>query len=352
MNHAVLDNWTFQTIGELYDGGYSSRTERALVVSSRSHVYETVSSGELQLQALIDLLTNIILRDKLKVDAAFVHAWQPFREIFEPIQDARLIGLTAPPKTGSAIANGTAFIVPQLCVTSSLKKIQTVNEKHYENHGESKYKFQSQIVWGAAGMLSRSHVFDAPYVGHPLRQRFLESTGVFQPVEDPVRQVVELVNTSRAAIYGVSTPSLAQRYAELKIPAVAVEVIMKSSSPWELIPNALEERRKHLKLRDWFTSFRNALSEGDTVKVSTHRKDLNLLVRDVDRLIGRSQGPGFSLGVSYAGPSASFPVWEWLRTLGRPFTIRHDLMKQIKTRGNAEASDKLRALFSGTYERR
>ncbi|MBZ0207257.1 MAG: hypothetical protein K8H89_13095 [Flavobacteriales bacterium] len=345
MNAVILDNWTLQTIGELFDHGYDKRSTQALVVKGKQHGYEPAVIGDLQLMALVDMLSNILLRDKLSLDAGFVHAWQPFRELFQPLDDARMFKLTKPPTKGSAIADGTAFIVKQLCVTSSLKRIQSVNERHFEEHQESKYPYQSQLVWGSAGMLSRSNVFDAPYVGHPLRQRFLASTGVFTGQRDVVQEVVELVKDKRASIYSASTPALDLTYAKIMIPAVAVAVIMKAKTASELISIAVAERDRHKKLRNWLSTFRAALAEGDTITVAKHRKYLNLLSRDVDRLIGKSSSPTFSLGISASGPSASLPVGEWLRMFIGRFSIRHDLMQQVKVVGDAQALKKLRKLF-------
>ncbi len=344
-NAVILDNWAFQTIGELFVHGYDRRKAQSLLVRGNQHMYEQVESGELQLAALVDLLTNVILRDALSLDAGFVHAWAPFRELFQPLDDARLFKLTKPPIKGSAIADGTAFIVKQLCVTSSLKRIQSVNERHYEEQQKSKYLYQSQLVWGTAGMLSRSNVFDAPYVGHPLRQRFLASTGVFTAQQDVVQEVVELVNDKRSSIYTGKTPALDLTYAKIEIPAVAVEVIMKANTASELMSIAVAERDRHKKLRAWLTTFRSALNEGDTVSVAKHRRQLNLLTRDFDRLIGNSTSPTFGLGMSASGPSASLPVGEWLRTLVGRFSIRHDLMQQVKVAGNAKALNKLSKLF-------
>lgn len=346
MNPVILDNWTFQTIGELFEGGLSQKHTKALVVKGNKHAYEAARIADLQMKALVDLLTNIILRDEFKIDEGFVHAWSPFAELFAPVLEADLITFTDPPKHGEDIANGTAFIVKQLCVTSSLKRIQSINENHFAAHKSSKYPYQSQLVWGTAGMLSRSNVFNAPYVGHPLRQRFLESTGSFSGRGDVVKDVVELVHEKRAAIYAGSTSAMDLKYAELVIPAVAIPVITKADKAERLIQLAVDERDKNKKLRTWFSTFTSALAQGDTISVAKHRKDLNLLARDVDRLVGRSSSPSVSMGISASGPSLSMPVGEWLRSLFGRYSIRHDLMKQVKATGNTEAHRRLRQLLS------
>lgn len=348
MNAVILDNWTFQSLGELFAHGRSRHRVQALVVKGKQHAYEPMLEGKLQLKTLSDLLTNVILRDELLMDAGFLSAWKEYEGVFAPVLKAGMIKPTDPPLLGSAVAKGTEFIVKELCVTTSLKRIQTANAKHYAVHGTSKYLYQSQVVWGTAGMLSRSNVYQAPYVGHPLRQRFLESTGVFNGQGDVVRDVVELVNEKRAAIYAGSTPGLDLMFAHLTIPAVAVPVIMQANCVADLLQIAVDERDKHKKLRAWFTTFRYALSEGNTAGVAKHRKELNLLTRDVDRLVGKSSGPSFNFGISLSGPSASFPVGEWIRSLIGRYSIRHDLMKQVKVPGNAQANTKLHKLFKSS----
>jgi len=345
MNAVILDNWTFQTIGELFEAGLSAERTQALIVKGKSHAYEPFSVGDLQLKALVDILTNIILRDEILLDRSFFHAWREHAEVFGPVFGAKLVRPTEPPQQGSAIADGTSFIVKELCVTSSLKRIQTVNERHFAKHKTSQYEYQSQIVWGTAGMLSRSNVYNAPYVGHPLRQRFLESTGVLKARGDVVREVVELVKEKRASIYQSSTSTLDVKYAMLDVPAVAAEVVMKATSPYELLSIAIAERDKHKKLRAWFSSFRQAIAEEDTLTVAKHRKELNLLARDMDRLVGKTSAPTFSFSMSLSGPSASLPVGEWVRSFMGRYSIRHDLMKQVTGASGRQASSKLKKMF-------
>lgn len=345
MNAVILDNWTFQTVGELFLQGLSEQRTQALVVKGNSHAYEPMPVGEVHIRALTDMLTNIILRDQLKVDAAHGYSWSAFRHFLEPIVGAGLIDLTDPPKEGSVIAEGTALMVKQLCVTSSLKRIQSANENHFKKYKESRYVYQSQLVWGTAGMLSRSNVYNAPYVGHPLRQRFLESTGVFNGKSDIVHQLVELVREKRAAIYSMSTPVLDLRYAQVEIPSVAIDAIMKANSRSELLAIAIDQRDQHKKLRTWFSDFNTALQAGDTVTVSKHQRELNLLTRDVDRMLGKSTSPSFTMGFSLSGPSASIPLGEWLRSLVGRFSIRHDLMQQVRQPGDNVVRSKLKKLF-------
>lgn len=345
MNAVILDNWTFQTIGELFANGLDKHRTQALVVKGKQHAYEPAVIGNLQLAAVTDLITNLLLRDQILLDTGFVHAWAPFEQLFAPVVDAGLVTLTKPPAKGSAIAYGTAFIVKQLCVTTSLKRIQSVNERHFEEHQKSKYPYQSQLVWGTAGMLSRSNVFNAPYVGHPLRQRFLASTGVLSGQHDPVKDVVELVKEKRAAIYSSSSAALDVAFAQLILPAVAIDPIMKAGSAEELIRVVVDHRDDHKRLRKWLATFRAAMAEGNTVSVAKHKKQLNLLSRDVDRLIGMNSAPTFSMGISLSGPSASFPVGEWLRSLVGKYSIRHDLMKHVKATGNTRANMKLQSMF-------
>ena len=40
MNAVILDNWTFQTIGELFANGLDKRRTQALVVKGRQHTFK------------------------------------------------------------------------------------------------------------------------------------------------------------------------------------------------------------------------------------------------------------------------------------------------------------------------
>ena len=299
----------------------------------------------MQLAALVDMLSNIILRDDLHLDLNFLDHWAPYNEIFRPVSDAGLVLLTSPIIQGSEIDQGTAFIVKELCVTPGLKRIQSINEKHFAAHRQSKYEYQSQIMWGGAGMLARSSVNRIPYVGHPLRQHFFESTGALNPQRDLVKDVVQLVKEKRASIYAMTTSTMNVKHAQVYLPAVAVEAIMEADSSADLLRIAIDLRDKHKRLRKWFGTFREALDKEDTGQVAQHQKQLNLLVRDIDRMVGRSSSPSFSVGMSASGPSASLPIGEWARNFFSRFQVRHDLMKQVKAPSSEVAMKKLKRLF-------
>ena len=59
----------------------------------------------------------------------------------------------------------------------------------------------------------------------------------------------------------------------------------------------------------------------------------------------KSTTPAFGMGMSLSAPSLSVPVGEWIRSLLGQYQLRHDLMKQVKAPGNAQALNKLRKLF-------
>lgn len=343
-NGVLLDNWTFQDIGDLFVSGYDNDEVGVLVATERTHDFLPIKHGELQIQALYDLLTNVVLRDSLRLDRQFTDHWAPFSEIFRPIDNGRLFLLTTPIIEGKDISEGRSRLVEQLCVTDSLRVIQKENEAHFAMHQRSAHDYESQVMWGGAGMLARADAYRVPYVGHPCRQRFIESTRAWRPARDAVHEVVALVDRHKASIYSAVHGDQSVRRAQLILPSVAVEVISKASRPEDLFSLALDLRDKYRSLREWLGEVRLALDSEDTSTVAKYKKTLDALARDVERLTTASD-TDMSFDVTMGWPTLSLPLKRGLDALQRRFSVRHDLLKLIKGPAGSNADQKLREWF-------
>lgn len=351
MNDVILDSWTFQSVGELFADGYDHEQTGALVATDLSHEFIPIAYGEVQLQALIDLLTHVVLRDRLKLDRQFIESWATHVECFRPVSDAGLILVTTPIVEASLVKEHRQRIVRDLCVTNSLRAVQEENERSFAANQQTTKPFESQIIWGGAGMLARSIDQRLPYVGHPLRQRFIESTKAWRQPPDPTGTVIDLVNDHKASIYSTFTRDGQDTRAKLILPSVAVEVITKAGTPDHLFPVALELRNKYKDLRKWLGEMRIAIEEENTAKLMGYKKVLNALARDVARASGGGDEASSSLDIALSSVTVEPTVGlaGTLRGLHdmyvRRFTVRHDLMNMVKAPAGLKAMKKLEAMF-------
>lgn len=351
MNNVLLDNWSFQSIGELYARGYDPERTQVLVATADAHGYNPVVHGELQLEALVHLLTHVVLRDYLKLDHQYMDAWTGHVECFEPISDAGIIFATAPIIEGDEVVNVRQRIVKELCRTEPLRAIQAENERSYAAEQRTTHPFESQIMWGGAGMLARSAMQRLPYVGHPLRQRFIESTNAWRPLPDPTRTVLDLVSAHKATIYSTFNNESQNTRAKLMLPAVAAEVITRAGAPEELFPIAVELRDKYKDLRMWLGEMRTAMEEEDTAKLMGFKKTLAALARDVARATGGTVDATSTLDIAVSSVTGESTVGisgvlDGLRdAYERRFTVRHDLMNMVKAPAGERAMDKLGRMF-------
>ena len=87
MNNVIVDSWTFQSVGELFANGYDQERTGILNATDKGYDFIPIAYGELQLQALVDLLTHVVLRDKLQLERQFIEAWEGYFDAFEEISN-------------------------------------------------------------------------------------------------------------------------------------------------------------------------------------------------------------------------------------------------------------------------
>ncbi len=89
----IIDNWLLQDIGSCLANGLSDDEPSEIIIDKQtdSHSIVGVSSAGIQIEALLELLTNIVLRDKLIVDANFVSTWNPYVKYFEKLSNAGIL---------------------------------------------------------------------------------------------------------------------------------------------------------------------------------------------------------------------------------------------------------------------
>jgi len=280
----IIDNWMLQDVNAALQGGLSGEPSGEIVldVQRGTHDFVFVPHAVFQIDALLTFLVSIVFRDILVVDGGFTHVWDKGSP---SLLDLRQNGILHPfdfLRAEDAIAEPRKVIVDRLCVTKSILDIQRANERSWQMNEESEDKGMSQLVWGAAGYLARSHVYETPYLGCPFRQAFIRQTGFVNTSRDAVRRVDTVINTKRAKLWRSLSNEVEGAYAAFRLPPVAVEIIGDSHDPNQLIPVALQLREKYKPLRNWLGEYQRALDSQMPQDIRKHVRLLESIGGDVN----------------------------------------------------------------------
>ncbi len=342
----IIDNWLLQDIGNSLVHGLSADTASELAIdpTSDSHHVRDVPEAGVQIEALLALLVDIVLRDTLVVDSDFTETWEPYKLLFTDLTKQGLVRPLSFRLHGDQLREPKQFILEQLCVTSSLREVQRRNEESWHARKVADDPYMSAVLWGAAGMLSRSHVFEAPYSGHPLRRRLLEQSMMALRHKDVVTHTHEWIIDERIRLYETQTKDIVRRQASLVLPPVAVDVINESNSVHELIPVALQLRDKYKNLREWLGEIQNAVDTEDAKQVAKYKKTLDAVAKDIHRAVSADEAGKVSLKIGIGWPSIDIPLPTFQGVLSR-FGIRAILSQQIFSPRGESGLKKLLQMF-------
>src|ERR1041385_8650510 len=89
----VGDNWTLQEVAETVTAGLSPAFGEQFVFDreSKDHVLRDVPRAVMQLQALWNFLSSVVLQDAIHVDAEFVGAWSGLSPQLDWLRAERII---------------------------------------------------------------------------------------------------------------------------------------------------------------------------------------------------------------------------------------------------------------------
>lgn len=342
----MTDNWTLQELGTCLSDGLEDGTSSEVVIDvlHDSHSYKAVSRGGIQLEALIGLLTDIILRDAILVDQKFASTWARHGGVFDPVTKPGLLRSVDFLLRGDELRGPTKAIVDSLCVTATLRDAQRENEQSWEKSGKVVNRYESQMLWGTAGMLSRSHVFEVPYYGHPMRRRVLEQTLGPTRVKDAVKEIMDWMVSERLRIYEGQFSDGAVRRTLIVLPMVVVDVINEANDVSQLISVAVEMREKHRKLREWLRVVQAVMDSEDVKGIMKYKRTLTAVGRDIDRALGKGVDANLSVSVGMSGFGGGFKILNVENVL-KKFGIRAVLNKQIIAPQGEGALKKLLRLF-------
>ncbi len=342
----IIDNWLLQDIGGCLSQGLSreSASEIAIYRADDSHSIRDVPEAGVQIEALLGFLVDIVLRDSIVVDSAFNNTWSDSASHFAMLLSQ---GIVRPLPLGAydeRLRESKRYALEQLCVTTTLREAQQKNEQSWAARKTAENPYMSAVIWGTAGMLSRSHVFEAPYSGHPLRKRLIEQTVLATPARDAMAEILEWMNDERLRLYETKVTKGQQRTAALVLPPIAVEIIEGSTDIDGLVTTAYQLRDKYAAMREWMRTVQTAIECENAKEIAKHKKTLDAVSKDLDRAMGTNDSGKITLKIGIGWPSISINVGN-LDGVMKKFGLRAMLNNQIFTGQGEKSVKKLLRMF-------
>jgi hypothetical protein len=331
----LLDNWLLQEISHLFIDG-PDLEETGLITINRlegTHLIRQVPKAGVQIEGLINLLVDIVVRDHLVLDERYSYVWTDRASPLGRLEHEGVLVPRSIDVTTQVAKHIKQRALQELCVTDSLVQAQRRNEEDFRKHRGANTGYYSSAIWGTAGNLGRSAETKLAYSPHPIRRHFMNQTICRDP--SATDQIVTWVQQERARVYARGIPGAEVRATRLLLPALAVEIIEESSSLTELIPTALQLRDKYVALRRWIRAFQDAIDDEDAHAL---RKNQQLL-ESVSQYLARSRGSdkfgdtSLSLFTGWFGHASN--------SVMQKFGLRSTLNRVIMTPAGSNAINKL-----------
>ena len=271
----LIDNWLLQDIAEILRDGLSPEISSHLTVDYEkdSHYFTDISLASVQIEALLGFLADIVIRDTLVLDQEYSYTWgRGLASSLEQLEKEGILDVRQFDTTSSEFEHMKGLALEDLCVTTSLKNVQQINEKSWREDHYSREPFISAVMWGTAGNFGRSHIIEAPYSPHPFREHFIEQTMFKQKRPDAVAGTLDWIDNERLKIFQEVRQATTFRAAQFVLSPISVEIIESASSPEDLIPVALQMRRQHSKFREQMTKYQKALDDENPKALLKHRR--------------------------------------------------------------------------------
>lgn len=345
MSQSVIsDNWSLQNISELLLNGIDSDVTHFITPNSEtdSHQYEQVPSAVVAIEAMFDLITDVILRDQILVDKKFASAWLnkngPLNKLAEQ-SVVRAFPFLGDPEL---LVGPRDEFVSRLCLTSSLKKEHQENVNGWAVNKQTPNPYLSQTIWGGAGMLARAFVYEKGYTPHPVRRRLLQKAGIALSDTDSVIRTCNTIQEKRASIR-VQQSSNHELYSlQVNMEPLPIKVIREARSPADIMTVALLIREEYAELREWLGQYQNSISNGDYKEIQKHQKILGSISKYVDSTMGKTSHDAteFTAGIDIFNMTIKASP---INTLQNKFGVRAMINKLILgPSGSAELRKLLR----------
>lgn len=350
--NVIADNWAFQDIADLLSQGYSESNADMIHISTDTHSYKPMRMGIVQTEALFDLLTEIVLRDEIIVDAAFSHTWD---QVTSPLQELSRCGFFRKIsflETEGDFSEIREHLAERLCVTESLQREHEVNVREWISTKSTPNPFLSAVLWGGAGMAARSSVYRSSYCPHPIRRKLFESAGFSLSGLNAHEKANSIINEKRFQVVNRLSANDSLYSMNVVLPPIPVRIIEQCSTPSDLIDVAIQIRTEFQQLRDWLKEAERLILLDDIHAVQKQYELLQDVSSHIDQIMGISTGDT-TLSVSIGVLKMSWKI-DPMRQLRNQFGVRSVMNKMILGPSGQSALARYCSIFgiSGTSDER
>lgn len=348
----LIDNFTLQDVGGTLREGLTDEYRAELAAASRAAGYDVqkVHSAGVQVEVILQFLNVIVLHEQLIVDASAMETWEDAETFFLPLRSEHVV--VAKPLT-EAIGEWRelrGYAQEALCFSPQLSADFAAYRAGWRPDGPQSPVF-STLLWGTAGMLARSQFLKAPYLGHPSRGRLIDlgSLSATRPVASDV--VHRFISTERVKLFDRIHGGGSARFAGLKLPPIALEVIAEAKDTSQLIPVAIQLRAKYRQLREWIGEFQRAL-DSSPEEAAKRRGALEAATTDIGKMFLGPWWQNLSIDLSL-GLELPKIVHKRSVTVGdivekvSPWTIRSAVTRLIKQPWDHASVDRLLGMLGG-----
>lgn len=299
-NCVVADNWSLQVVAQALSDGLELGEASLLEVDKEagSHGYRNVPAGAIAIEAIFDLISDVVLREQIWVDEKFHQAWKGKNTSLEQLLGEKVVVPFRFLGQPQELDEPRRFFVSKLCVTDALKQAQLENEEGWIRNGIAPHPYLSQVIWGGAGMLARALVYGHAYTPFPARRRLMVDAGVVW-APDAARHLRDLISEKQARMSVLESGG--SRLTQLRVNGaeIAALAIRESSTPQDLFKVALQLRQEYTELRGWLTEYQHALEVNDVSATRRCQKLLRSASAFVEARLGQREasGPTFTIGL-------------------------------------------------------
>jgi hypothetical protein len=326
----ISDNWSLQNISDLLVKGIDPSVAHFITPNTEtdSHEYEEIPSAVIAIEALFDLITDVILRDQILVEEKFVNAWSNKNSPLNKLAEQSVVRAFPFLSDPERLAGPRDEFVSMLCLTSSLKREHQENVAGWTSIRRTPNRYLSQTIWGGAGMLARAFVYEKGYTPHPVRKRLFQKAGIALPDTDAVLRACSTINEKRASIRTLQASGHELYSLHVNMEPLPIKVIRESSCPADIATVALQMRDEYAELRNWLGQYQQSISTGDYKDIQKHQKVLASISQYVDAVMGKTSPDAdtFTAGIDVLKiASKGSPV----NTLQNQFGVRAMINKLI-----------------------
>lgn len=298
----IADNWSLQAISELLTRGLDPDDSLGIApLSDPNAPPSPLPQAIIDIEALFDLLTDVVLRDQILVDDQFHDAWFGQGEALTELARRSIVRPHAFLEHPERLEQPRRDFLKLLLINDTIALEQIANETAWSQTRTTPHAFTSQLVWGGAGMLARALVYAAPYTPHPLRRRLFQRAGV--TLSSPPTALCEFqrdLARHRNALYPRPADDHGMIGAHVVLPALPALVLRDASSLSDMFVVAAQMRDRLSQVRGWLSQFQEAVSTGEYKAITAERKRLATLGREVERALGRTPADAPTLDISLA----------------------------------------------------